>query len=285
MKKMRSTQLLQSAGVAALALAVAACAGGSPTAPPNTLPQSTFPATSTAVIAGAVTSVPTGVSPAGILVRIDAPRLETRTDSAGSFRLEGVQPGNRVLVFETSSISAALALGTVSAGQSLQIAVALSSSGASFDDGGGHGADDPAGDDNGGQGADDPAGDDNGGHGADDNGVDSLQVDFNPSQWPADGAVGRHRITARIEGLGFDRINRSSVVLVGAAGTANPIGSSLEVDELEVDFAPDAALAAVGNPAPGTVVDVAVRFDLDGQSVTLHNVVTIVAASSSGGHG
>jgi hypothetical protein len=242
--------------VAALLLAAAA-AGCSKGGRSSTAPDPSPTADATATVAGQVVSVPTGASRGGIDVRLDAPSLATSTDASGRFRFDGVAPGERRLSFSSPRVQADLRLG-VSPGQSVQIGVALTASSASLSGGGGSN-DDGSNDDN--------SNDDN-----------FLEMDFNPDEWPVDGEFGRGRITARFEGAGFERIDPSSVVLLGTARTLAPYETEREPRELNADFDPREVLAAFGHPPAGTTLTARVRFRMDGSSRELSDRVRIVAA-------
>lgn len=130
----RLQSILGVGGACLLTLATAGCSGssGTPSSPePNSFPSSAL----SAAVVGSVVSVPVGASRAGIRVSVDSPRAETVTDAQGGFRFDAVDSGTRMLRFESSRISAALALSGLAPGSTRTVAVALSESSASESDG------------------------------------------------------------------------------------------------------------------------------------------------------
>ena len=180
----RMQSILGLGGAGLLALATAACSGssGTPTSPEMTIPVSI----QSASVAGSVVSVPKGASKAGIRVSLDSPRVETVTDAQGAFRFDTVDSGVRTLHFQSSKISAALAISGLMPGSTRTLSVALTESAATEADDDDQGdddqGDDSVGDDDtcpsGGNGdgcddGNDDGGDDNGGNdNGDDNGGD-----------------------------------------------------------------------------------------------------------------
>jgi hypothetical protein len=135
-KQSRSFLLLLAAGVT---LATVACGGSSSATGPE-VPASATPPRGGATIAGTVQSGnaaagPVGASAAsGLRVSVTGTALQTVTDAAGRFALQGVPPGRVELRFQGSGIDARLGLEGVENGKTLTLTVRVSGSSATLVD-------------------------------------------------------------------------------------------------------------------------------------------------------
>ena len=139
MKKHHVSRLL----VLTLCVSVAACGASAPTAPasPATSIPVSGPLTTTARISGSVAGATTGLAsstfgvPAGLFVSVPGTSISSTVDAFGQFTLSNVAPGVVELKFtNTTGINATVAVGTVAAGDLVNVKVTVGTTTATVDD-------------------------------------------------------------------------------------------------------------------------------------------------------
>lgn len=129
--------------VLTLCVSVAACGASAPTAPAS--PATSIPVsaalTTTARISGSVAGATTGLAsstfgvPAGLFVSVPGTSISSTVDAFGQFTLSNVAPGVVELKFtNTTGINATVAVGTVAAGDLVNVKVTVGTTTATVDD-------------------------------------------------------------------------------------------------------------------------------------------------------
>ena len=139
MKNHHVSQLL----VFTLCVSAAACGASAPTAPASPATSLTVSAapTTTARISGSVAGATTGLAsstfgvPAGLSVSVPGTSISSTVDAFGQFTLNNVAPGVVELKFtNTTGINATVAVGTVAAGDLVNVKVTVGTTTATVDD-------------------------------------------------------------------------------------------------------------------------------------------------------
>jgi hypothetical protein len=228
--------------VLVVSLLLAACdkSSSSPTRPPLATPEG-----ASAIILGSASTagnsavVGSGAA-AAITVTVQGTGLSTTTDPRGGYRLEGVPSGDRQLVFDTGSFSAALVVSDVKGGERIELDVSITPAQV-------HvqrmkrttevTAIDPS----------------------------ALSLDIAPKQWNVNYDHSSGSVTAFIRGAGFELIDPASVTLVGDAGELSSFDSSTQGNHVRSRFRKSGVLDVLEDPESGTTHTVIVRFSgLDG---------------------
>ncbi len=247
----------------AAAFVLSACSGGggSPTEPEPPTTES-----GSALVSGKVLSVSggsgsaSGASVAGLTVRVQGTTLSTVTAADGQFTLSSVPSGDRQLVFEGSSTSAALALQGIQPGEQIQLQLAIQGgqvSVTSMHRGSGTGG-----------GTAGPV---------------SLTLAMQPDTWNTNWVRSSGTVSALIRGQGFDRVDLGSVMLVGSNPATTPVASTRAEragNHVRAFFRQAAAFGSLLDPRPGETHTVTVNLVADGKPVSLQAMVRIVGPGS-----
>jgi hypothetical protein len=126
----------------------------------------------------------------------------------------------------------------------------------------------------------------NGGHGGGSSAP--LQLELQPNVWNTNWTHSNGTVSALISGGSLDKIDLSSIMLVGNAATAKPVSAvraSREGNHVRAFFRQSDAIGSLDHPKPGDVVEVKVKLTQDGKSQTLSTHVRIVGPANGGGGG
>jgi hypothetical protein len=247
------------------ALAVLAACNDSGGATPTT-PDSGPPATG-ASIAGEVF---VGDAPAaGYEVTTDGATFRAITDESGSFALDAVPAGDRVVRFARGARTASIVLDQVEPAETIRLSVAVAgsraeirsltrSSGRGGRDGGDDGDDDEE---------DVPEG--------------PLAFSIQPGEWSVCSTPSRGQLTVFLRGDGYDLVDPASLLLAGddvAAAPIAPIRASREGHHVKAKFSKAEAWTLLLEPIePDVERTLRLDFSLDGVPTSLVDTVLLVA--------
>jgi hypothetical protein len=110
-----------------------------------------------------------------------------------------------------------------------------------------------------------------------------LSVKLQPDVWNTNYAHSQGTVSALIDGSGIDKIDRSSIVLTGDAGSADPRRVQVSGPHLRAFFGMADAIGVLDHPKRGDVLDVTLSFTLDGEAKTFTLQVRIVGPGDDGG--
>lgn len=255
-------------------LCTTGCSGGgkSPTEPPPFSPPGSGSATVTGEVtggaAGGVTSGAEGLrgiaaadrSGAGFTVRVSGTGLSTSTDANGQFTLAGIPSGNQVLIFESSSASAALSLDSIQAGEQIDLTVKVQGSTATVESI--HRSSDSP--------EDGPSID-----------VGELELEIAPEEWNLNFVQSSGTVAAFIRGNGIDEIDLASLEMRGDdpdAAALTATRSELRGDHVRAEFPKDSVIDLLLDPEPGSVHTIEVSFTAQDSEERLALTFDIVVA-------
>lgn len=126
----------------------------------------------------------------------------------------------------------------------------------------------------------------NGGNGGSGGGSSALHLELQPDVWNTNGSHSNGTVSALITGSGLDKIDLTSIQLVGNASAAKPVPAvraSREGNHVRAFFRQSDAIGSLDHPKPGDSVTVMVKLTQGGQSQTLSDQVRIVGPNGGGG--
>lgn len=115
-----------------------------------------------------------------------------------------------------------------------------------------------------------------------------LSLELQPNVWNTNWEHSQGTVSALIRGQGLDKVDTSSIELVGsdaAAGGLSPLRVQRAGNHLRAFFRQSEALDTLDTPERGEVHEVKVELSVDGESKTLTARVRIVGPNGGGGGG
>jgi len=229
-----------------LALGLVGCSSDSPSNGP-TAPGPGVGNTAGAQIDGRVTSG----NAAGMTVTVRGTGLQTVTDAQGAFAFQEVPPGDRVLVFATSSGEAALGIPGVRSNERIELEVSVQGATATVESIERQVTDD-------GEPEDGPA-------------VEvSLQV--SPDTWNTNWVRSSGTVQVFLRGPDFRLVDLDSIELLGDdpdAAAVLPVSTRATGNHVLARFGKAEAFESLLDPEPGDVVEITILFsaEVDGEVV------------------
>jgi hypothetical protein len=114
-----------------------------------------------------------------------------------------------------------------------------------------------------------------------------LTLAIQPDVWNTNWSHSQGTVSALIDGSDLDKIDLSSIVLIGKTG-GTPVPAQraqLAGNHVRAFFLQSAAIGSLDHPKSGDVVQVTVRFNISGESKSLTDQVRIVGPGGGGGGG
>jgi len=114
-----------------------------------------------------------------------------------------------------------------------------------------------------------------------------LTLAIQPDVWNTNWSHSQGTVSALIDGSDLDKIDLSSIVLIGKTG-GTPVPAQraqLAGNHVRAFFLQSAAIGSLDHPKSGDVVQVTVRFNIAGASKSLTDQVRIVGPGGGGGGG
>jgi hypothetical protein len=231
-----------------LAASVWGCSGHGGSSTPTSPSDPT--ALTGASVSGNVTTA--GHAASGIRVTVDGSAASSTTDATGRFALDGVSPGDRVVMFTTANAQAPVSLQSVQPGEHVEMDVDVEGSRATVTS--------------------------TNRHNTTQSGVLALQI--SPDSWNTNWTRSAGTVTVFFRGTGFDAIDPASVVLEGDDPAKTPLAprsSRIEGDHLRATFGKADAFALLLAPVvPGQTRTVVVGYVENGSTGELDGTVHIV---------
>lgn len=112
-----------------------------------------------------------------------------------------------------------------------------------------------------------------------------LSVRLQPNVWNTNYAHSQGTVSALIDGSGVAKIDTSSIVMTGDAGSADPRRVQVSGPHLRAFFGMADAIGVLDDPKRGDVRDVTISFTLDGTAKSFTLQVRIVGPGDDGGGG
>jgi hypothetical protein len=112
-----------------------------------------------------------------------------------------------------------------------------------------------------------------------------LSLQLQPAVWNTNWAHSQGTVSALVRGSDLDKIDLSSITLVGATGgtPVEPTRTQRTGNQVRVFFRQSDAIASLDHPKRGDVVEVQLELTISGESKTLTARVRIVGPNSGGG--
>jgi hypothetical protein len=112
-----------------------------------------------------------------------------------------------------------------------------------------------------------------------------VSVKLQPDVWNTNYAHSQGTVSALIDGAGIDKIDTSSIVMTGDAGSADPRRVQVSGPHLRAFFGMADAIGVLDHPKRGDVREVTISFTLDGTAKSFTLRVRIVGPGDDGGGG
>lgn len=112
-----------------------------------------------------------------------------------------------------------------------------------------------------------------------------VSVKLQPDVWNTNYAHSQGTVSALIDGSGIDKIDTSTIVMTGDAGTADPRRVQVSGPHIRAFFGMADAIGVLDHPKPGELRDVTISFTMDGAAKSFTIQVRIVGPGDGGGGG
>lgn len=226
----------------------------------------TEPRSETAVIQGKVT-LGTGTmagtstfagTTAAIVVRVKGTDVTTTAGADGAFALVGVPTGNRAVQFSHGAATAEVPVPSILPSETITVDVTVNGNAAVVNSM------------------------------ARSSGGEALNLSIDPDHWNLEWTHSSGQVTAFIRGTGYEKVDLSTIVMIGDKAGSDPLAPIRATREGEHDqakFDMSKVLDLVADPTPGSVHTIGVRFTLDGTETVLTAEITIVGSGDGDSQG